>query len=67
MQFLKALLPLCISAEGLASMEAFVPPSSSTPGCFQKLNLCVDKSNNETSNAAHYFSATAWFFQGLFL
>lgn len=64
MQFLKAvlkvtLLPLGISAGGLASMEAFLLSSSSPPSCFQKSNLQVDKSNNDSSNVEQYFSATA--------
>lgn len=64
MQFLKAvlkltLLPLGIPAGGLVNVEAFVPPPSSPPGCFQKSNIHVDKPNNESSKVKHYFSATA--------
>lgn len=64
MQFLKAslkltLLPLGISVEGHASIEAFLLPLTSPPSCFQKSNLHVDKFNNASSNVDHYFSATA--------
>lgn len=62
MQFLKAVLKLTVLplgiSEGRASMEAFVPPLTS-PGCFQKSNLHVDKFNNESSNVEYCFSAAA--------
>lgn len=64
MRFLKAilkfrLLRLDLSEEGHVDMEAFIPPPTFPPGCFQKSNLQIAKFNNESSNVEHYFTATA--------